>query len=338
MPINTKVADAIVTEKDFDWAELAHQIYGAFALAKVDTPNFRLENLNTLRQSFAQSVKIPVIDRKAVTINNARSLTITAPELDSKFVNLTFFTMSSNIVMRPADFDGDAISYSKAFAREILALQEAWRRQLDATIVAKLIANKTQVDGSAGVPYPFVANTYNVPNLDHEQFLNEVDALMTYNDFDGESLNILGDPSFKSYVNKLGQNALYQAENKAIMLGDKSLFFSKNVPKTAKMGAFAMTKGSIGLTNWNNPQSSAPRKAQQNPAGEDGIAYFPLLDFNVEVLQVLGKADLSATLGAGHETATVESFQFSTEFCLLENHISDRAVNPSNILQANIGV
>jgi hypothetical protein len=339
MAYNTKVLDAVSVGGEIDWAERSYAIHGAFTLAKSDGEMFNLEAIKAAKKRFDHVTKVPVIKRGNVTINASRSLTIAAPGLDSEFLAVTFVTLASDIVMQPAAHYGNYVDYQKALATQITDIQRAWRAELDSLVVAQLILNRTQVDGTAGNPYALVGDIYQVPAADVDYWYNEINAIFTYNDFDGKELNILGSPRVQTIVNKINENAVYNAENKALRIQDKNFYFSKNVPFVNDMGAFALTKGSIGIMNWNNPEASMPRvTTQMNPDGELGLATFNEIGFDVEVLEVLKRANLSGTLGAGNETASVVSFQFASEFAIIGNYISDRVAYPSNVAQLNIGI
>ena len=333
----TLLADyaSVLSEKGLDFHEQRIGQYGGYQFAKKDADNIvNVNDINSGRTAPSRVVKVPVLNKETVTINGARSLTITGNDSTSAFQTVTYVTLASDITMRPIENDGNYISYLRQFEQKMEALEFAWLKQLDQLVINGLILGRTQFDASAGVPYALTGNILQVPNANKLDFFNEIDAIYDVNEFNSDMLTILGSSRVKSLVHELDENALYNAENKLIRLDNKEVAYSTRVPFAGSYGAFVLLKNSCGILNWNSPE--AVRGYKESESKFKTIEYLPRVGMDVEVLWDNSFTDLSATLGAGTETAMVHRMQFSTDVAIVTAYNSAPLTQASPIFQVNI--
>lgn len=308
--------------------------YGMFSFAIKDAKNLiDTKEINAGRTAESRTVKVPVLDKEIVTINNVRSLTITGNPSTSSFQVVTYITLVSDITMERMSYYDNEIKYQQILDKKLLALQNAWLEQLDQMAVDQAVIARTQFDASAGVPYPLVLDILEVPNADKEEWFGEIEAVYNINNFDAATMSIVGDPRLKTVVKGIDEFAVYNSQNKALRLDGKDITFSNRVPKTGSYGAFVMLEGSLGIINWNGKEYIDGVKETESKF--KSIAFMPKLGLDVEVFHDSKFTNLAPGIPGG-ETAMVDHIQVSSDFAVISTYQSNPANVASPIFQVNV--
>ncbi|MBE9489008.1 MAG: hypothetical protein IMY67_01820 [Bacteroidetes bacterium] len=308
--------------------------YGMFTFAVNDAKNLiDTKGINAGRTAESRTVKVPVLNKEVVTINNARSLTITGNASTSAFQAVTYVTLASDITMERMSYYDNEIQYQQVLDRKLLALQNAWLEQLDQMAVDQAIVARTQFDASAGVPYTLALDILEVPNADKEEWFGEIDAIYNINNFDAATMAIVGDPRLRTVVKGIDEFAIYNSQNKALRLNGKDITFSNRVPKTGSYGAFVMLEGSLGIMNWNGKEYIDGVKETESKF--KSIAFMPKLGLDVEVFHDSKFTDLTPGI-PGSETSMVDHIQVSTDIAVISAYQSAPVTVASPIFQVNI--
>ena len=260
-----------------------------------------------------QGIKFPVIKKDLPTITNVRTVSISANEGVSEFYSITSSTIVANIEYIPAAHAGNEISLEDVIRRKLDQADIAMTRQAETLAVAALEAAKNQVDGSAGVPYPFIANTYLTQNDIKDDLLHTVESIFVKNDITLDNgLNAVGGVEMMPYVRKLQQSGIANAENKALSLAGIDIEISNEVAPGSgnQMAMFLMPKGTLGLVSFIENDA----ETRENLGNVEYYKTFlPKLGLEVGVYETKGANDASASEGVGFEHVAKYSLQLAVD-------------------------
>jgi hypothetical protein len=333
----TVLQDYVATyQNKLDLAENRASNYGILAHAQADTANLvDAAALAANKRSERQGTKIPVLQDLVLSVTSARSLTIATTQSTSAFVTLSYATICTGFSINEALYGDNYIGLQADLNRKIFAVEKAFMLSLDGSGYTKLNTDKAQFNYAQGNPYTLNAsNDIEVPYADRLNFFNEIDGLFLANDIDVSTMNIVGSYRVNSLVNEYNKSATYNQENKAIALGNKNFRFSNRVTNASPYAytMFCMAPGSIGLLNWNTPDSVMGLTAMN---GEADVVNLPNLGMTVGVFRQRNFEDLSG-LRAGMNHSVVTRYEFSTDICWITPYNSKPTTKATPIYKVGI--
>lgn len=290
-------------------------------------------------KSFGNTVQIPVLDNRTVTIGNTRSCTVADSENTSKLITLTFATYSFGFTMTPAQHYNNMIAYQQDFDKKLELYLLKLAATLDTAAVAKLATDKNQhFPAAITAYYAATANALQVPLAGHNDFYNNLSAIQEEMDFYGK-LNIISSTSGQPMLNRLKAQGGGNDENDAFQFGGYEWNFTNRLTNGAgvKSTLYAIPDGNVAVVNRNDPDAIAGSSVG-NGAKQWGIANMPLVNMDMATYYYEDCADKSA-LHAGTSGLTrtkVEGFEFSTDVCFVSAYNSVPATTFSPILKAEL--
>lgn len=245
-----------VSTPDFDANEFRVTNAGTFNAFKKQTAgsmSFITDELKArAMNSTGNTLKIPAINYKDVTIRTTRPLTIAADENTSTFYTVTFATLAYGFVMYPTRHINNDVSYQLDFNKKFKAMLVKMMSTLEGQAVAAVDAKKTQVIGEVTGGHTFAANVVselNIGNWNSSYILTDLGPMMRSNDFEPHMMDVVGNQSLGAILNRMDGFAAYNSENKTIQYLGKNFGFSNSITNAAGKIAtgYAIEDGSLGL-------------------------------------------------------------------------------------------
>lgn len=303
--------------------------YGVFNAFMADTmsPQTILSpDLRTLvERSAGNTVQVPVIDFKDVTITNTRSCTVSADENTSNLVTLTFVQYVAGFKMYPAQHFNNDISYQADFDRKYEAMIQKLASTIDTACYTKANTQRNQVwNADTLAQYAQVGNALQVNPSQQDVFYNVLPSIMETMDFYG-NLNIVANTMHKPYLSFTANQGAGNNTNLGFQFDRYTFNTSNRVTNTsgATSTLFASTMGTYGIWNRNHPDALAGTRTTSGV--EWGITRLPILEMDFGYQYSSGCENISS-LNSGTTGLTsnaVESFQWATEVCYLTPYNSD---------------
>ena len=319
--------------------------YGALELFKKQTADptgiLTEEDKTNIKNSFGNSVQIPVIDYTNVTLSNVRSCAMQVGGINSKLVNVTFATVAFGIALAPAMYENNTIGYKTAFTKQLEAGLIKTAALLDTTGTTHLNTNKNQYFPAALTKYyAQVANAFQVPLAAQGDYWNYIPAIMSEMDFGGVTPEVLTDPMGTALVRKLAANGQNNATNTAYQVLNTDYYESNRVTSGAGVRStqYLVAPGNLGFVNRLDPDS---RMGNKSTTGKEwGIARnLPIIGLDMGVLYQSDCSDQSAAQAAGLTglTATlVESWQYSMDYAFISAYNDRPTTDYSPILKVEL--
>lgn len=208
-PLRTQYAAAL------DKNEARASRYGAWDFFNQDSqrPNsiFDQDIRAKIKQSFGNSVVVPVLDAKTVTIGNVRTCTIADDENTSKLVTLTFATYAFGFTMYPSQYKNNDVKYQADFTRKLQVYLNQFAATLDTAAIAALEAAKNQFWTGITAYYSQTANALQVSQANKNDYYNNVQSIMETMDFYGAPhivSSISGQPLVRRLTNQGAGNSI----------------------------------------------------------------------------------------------------------------------------------
>lgn len=277
-------------------------------------------------------LKIPVLKNGDITISNTRSCTIAGENSESALVTAVWKTVSIDVFMVPSQYKTNYISYQADLAKKIRKAVNKFMVEMETDIESTLDTVKTQVYNSgyvgAGNKYPLVANAIQVATAQEQLFFNDVDSINFSDDFDNDTVKVVGSPELLGIVNFYSNQGDGNNTNYKFQYPGKEFGATNRITNAAgvKATGYFMPDGSIGVLTRNAWDSRLRHEAG------DGSAWFemrlPDMPFDVGVQFKSKCSDQSALNGTGYEhlkASLVENWQFSFDYAILTPYNRDPA-------------
>ncbi|GAA3940465.1 hypothetical protein [Hymenobacter algoricola] len=320
-----------------DNLELRGSNYGALALYRkqsasatgIMTPELR----TALQNNFGNTVQVPVIDYEQPTIGNVRTCNVQVGGLNSKLVTFTFFTAAFGFPMIPSQHVNNDLSYEDAFFRLFEARRLALMELLDQKAVDHLNLSKNQFfPASITAYYPEVADALQVADEDRLEFYNYVQSILETMDLSG-SPDVLVNPMAMADVRTLTKAGQTDAGDLSYLLDGVGSFFSSNrvVAGTGNRAAlYLVGDGAVGLESRIDPDCArgVVHGGADNPVKEWTSQDVPGVG-RMGLFYRADCSDQSAPLAGQNLQAltrtSVESYEWSADFCYVKAYNSDEA-------------
>lgn len=211
-----------------------------------------------IKDSFGNSVVVPVLDAKEVTIGNVRSCTIADDANTSKLVTLTFATYAFGFTMYPSLYKNNDIKYQTDFTRKLKNYLNQFAALLDSQAIATLENAKNQFWTGIAAYYPETADALQVTQAQKNDFFNNLQAILETMDFYGNP-HIIASTSVSPLVRRISEQGGQNQTNEAWQLSPYEWHFTNRIPNGAGVQStlYAVQEGSVAYETRVDPDSEA---------------------------------------------------------------------------------
>jgi hypothetical protein len=312
--------------------------YGGLNLFKAQTnsPQSILdpEVKANIEKSFNNTVKVPVIDYKDISIGSARTCAIQSNGLTSSLVTLTAVTYAFGIAAYPMQHYENFVSYQTALNKLIDAGLQKLASTIDTACIASLEANKNAYFPQAVLDfYAQVGGAFQVAQADKTDLYNQIAGMMQTADFMGTP-DITTNPIGMTNVRRLAAQGEGNSVNQGFQLLGYTWYPTNRVTNgagTIESTLYAVAPGSVAIASRNSPDGKARTRVHESKYW-DIFPNAPYVGMDLDVFYQADCADASAIQASGLTKSTqtkLESWQFSVDVFYLKFYNSD-AVNRYN--------
>ncbi len=319
--------------------------YGAYDFFREDSarPDSIYDNdiRAKIKASFGNSVVIPVIDAKTVTIGNVRSCTIADDENTSKLVTLTFATYAFGFTMYPGQYFNNDIKYQADFNRKLKNYLNQFAALLDSQAITTLESAKNQFWTGITAFYPQVANALQVTQAQKNDYYNNLQSIMETMDFYGKPhiiANTSGQPLVRRLVNQGAGNSI----NEEFQLSPYDWHWTNRIPNAGGIQSthYAVQEGSTAFESRVDPDSLAGNSIGDFIEWSKVNVPIPNSAYGIEMGSLYRKDCVDASglqAGTAGLTATMkESFQWSVDVVFSTAYNSSPSTRYNPIVKTEI--
>jgi hypothetical protein len=340
---NTLALNFIGDAPEFDKNEFRVTSAGAFnTFMRQNGSGWITDDLRQkVMASFGNTVQIPAIQYKDVTIRSTRPLVIPADENTSVLYTITYSTLAYGFKMYPMQHHNNMISYQQDWNKKFRAMIVKMMTTLEGLAVAKLDAEKTQVIGEVTGGHTFSGNVVSETGLSElakSYILADLSPMMQSNDYYGLTFDVIGNQGYQSVLNRLAGFSDANYENRAIQFQNKMFHFSNEIANAVGKSAtgFAVADGNLGIVTRVEPDSlygtRLPNGHEWSTVEVPGIglpfgSYYYTKEVDASGLHA-GTSGLSRT--------TEEAFDWAIDIALLTPYNSDAATIPTPIIKFDL--
>lgn len=322
--------------------------YGAWDFVREDSKRsdsiFDADIRAKIKNSWGNSVVIPVLDAKNVTIGNVRSCTIADDENTSKLVTLTFTTYAFGFTMYPAQYKNNDIKYEADFTRKLKNYLDKLAALLDSQSIATMEAAKNQFWTGITAYYPQVANALQVTQAQKNDYYNNVQAIMETMDFYGKP-HIIGSTSGSPMVRRLTNQGAGNAINEEFQLSPYEWHYTNRIPNAVGIQSthYIVQEGTMGYESRIDPDSEMGSKVGTQIEWAKVNVPLPGTTYGLEMGSLYREdcADASGiqtpNTGVSGNTATKkESYQWSVDIVMTSAYNSSPSTRFNPIVKTEI--
>ncbi len=303
------------------------------------------ELIDKAMMSAGRNVQIPVIDYQDITVRTTRPLTIPTYSNNSALVTVTWVTMAFGFPMRTAEHFNNDIDWQTDFNKKYAAMLKKFAVTLEGYGATNLNSNKTLLIGGASSGTTVGGHTLasgvvseTVTNLKDSEIMSDIGSMMLQNDFPTMGYDIIGNPGFKSIMERQTGFGEFNSENKFIHWANNNYQWSNSIANAGGKDAtfYAVPQGNLGILFRVEPDALL-RTDLGNGMKWDTII-LPGLDIPCGTYEYVGGVDISGD-GAhvSHLTRTGQfMFDFAFEVGFLTAYNSNSATRPSGIIKADV--
>lgn len=210
---------------------------------------------NRIKNSFGNTVVVPVIDTQDVTISNVRSCTIADDENTSKLVTLVFVTYSFGFTMYPAQYYNNDIKYQTDFTTKMKRYTNKLAATLDSAAVAVLEANKNQFWTGIG-PYTVTADALQVSQAQKNDYYNNLQSIFDTMDF-YDTLHVVSSTSGSPLVRRLAEQGAANQTNEQWQLSPYEFHWTNRIPNAGGIQStqYVVAEGNVGVETRVDPDA-----------------------------------------------------------------------------------
>lgn len=296
-----------------------------------------------IAKSFSQAVKVPVVDYKNVSIGNVRTCQMQTEGIVSQLITLTAVTYSFGFIALPMQHYENFVSYQTAINKLLDAGFIKLAATMDAACVNQLETNKNQYFPAALLAfYPQVGNAFQVPQIEKNDFYNNLGSIMKTADFGGQqnvdvSTNHIG----MGAVRRLAAQGQGNAVNEGFQLLGYTWYPTNSVTNgggAIESTVYGVAPGSVALQSRIAPDSRMRTRVHESKfwdilpnapyIGQDVGAFYQADCTDASALQAAGMA--------GYTNTKIESWQLSLDVFYVKTYISDPANRYYPVMKAEI--
>jgi len=322
--------------------------YGAMAQFMRDTDSSESilsdDAKRKITDSFGNTINIPVIDYKDVTIGNTRSCIIADDENTSQLIGVTFTTYVFGFTMTPAQHYQNSIDYQADFTTKMKAALNSFQDAVDTQCVAQLETDKNAFwTGVAPDYYAQVGDALQVPQAEKEDFYNQLQSVHGTMDYSAEDIQVISNWQEAANVRRYFAQGAANGINEAFQLGPYEWDQTNRVTNNALVAStlYSYPKGSVAIYNRNDADARLGTTIGSADSPVKQWAEIPVVLESGQTI-MMGSyynqdcADKSALGGGASERSHVEAFEFSTEIATLTAYNSDPAGRFSPVIKTEI--
>lgn len=325
----------------YDRNEVKRSEYGALEFFQKETDRMGSIVNDDLkrkaRASMGSDLKIPVMDKKTVTLGASRTLTIADDENESKLVTVSFTTLSGGFTMYPARYFNNDMAYQDHYNRHLQELLVAFAEAIEDLCVAKLSAVKSQVNNS-GLGYTFTNNQFELGNAQKNLFFSDIPVILKENKFFGPGMNCIANFTTQSFINFLSEQGPANNTNYGYQFAGVDYYYTNNIANAADQVStfYFCPNNTVGILTRNEPDALANTRLPDGHEWDTGLV--PIVNLPMDLYYYPGAVDASSLDGStAHLTRThKEAFGFSIDVALVSAYNSDAATYPSQLFKAQI--
>jgi hypothetical protein len=283
------------------------------------------------------SVAIPVIDYKNVTIRSTRPLVITGTQNTSQLYTVTWNTYAFTLEMYAAQHYNNDINKVREFQKQLKAALVAVTAAIETTAVSTLNSARSQVANHLGLGHTFTLDTVHefAANYKDSYILGDLIPMMNGNDFYGVNLDVVGNQGLNSLLMRQEGFGDNNDENKQWQWQMKNFAFSNQVLNSGakKATGYAIAEDQLGLLTRVEPDAELGTKLKNGT--EWGKQVLPGLNLEFGTYEYDNRVDASGLSAAtAHLTRTGVSYvDFAIDIAFLTPYNSDPATIPAPILK-----
>lgn len=283
--------------------------------------------------------KIIVLNKDNSAANTTRSCSPDGDESVSALYALTRNTVSKDLTVYPSIYGQNDVARMEDIAKKMRDIEHALAKGVEDAIITDIDAGINQESAynspfvGAGARYEILANAMQVAASEQEFFFNDIPAIMMADDVDTSmGVQVLGNPTLSSYVNKYGNQGGANAVNLGYQFSPFEFYYANGIDVTAGQTStgYAIPMGHLGLLFQNTPD--AVRGAT---AGDGTMWYTTILPENLlgTPVSVLEKSSCADASGLGSSPVGLEAtekvvMQFSVDYYVLTPYSSVDAESP----------
>jgi len=340
--INTLALEFRAQAPQYDQNEFRVTRAGAFdTFKRQNAASWITDDLrNKVALSFGNTVKLPAIQYKDVTIRSTRPLIIPADENTSNLVAVTFTTLAYGFKMFPQQHFNNDTTYQQDFNKKYEAMIVKMMSTLEGLAVTQLDAQKTQVINEVTGGHTFAGNVVSetATSLQESYILNDLEPMMMSNDFYGMSMDVIGNPGFHSIMRRMEGFSDANFQDRTLQFMGKNFHFTNGISNAAgkKATGFAVADGQLGIVTRVEPDSLAGTTLANGH--EWGTVQVPGLDLTFGTYSYEKEVDASGLhAGTTGLTRTYEqAFDFAIDIAFLTPYNSDASTIPTPIVKFDI--
>ena len=282
--------------------------------AKMTTPN--------------NTVTIPVINYKDVTIRTTRPLTIAADENTSELYTVTWTTFAYGFKMYRAQHFNNDISYQRDFNKKMEAMLVKMTAAIEAAGISVVDTAKTQTIGQLVGGHTFTSDVVHefAATYKDSQIIGDLSPMMGSNDFYSIGLDVVGNRRLEALLNRMEGFVVQNSENKQWQWANNAFTFSNLITNSSgkKATGYAINPGTLGLLSRVEPDSVYGTKLKTGH--EWDTVMLPGLNIEFGTYTYDEAVDLSGAGNAAitHLTRTgATNFDFAVDLAFLTPYVSD---------------
>lgn len=283
------------------------------------------------------TVTIPAINYKDVTIRTTRPLVIAADENTSALYTVVWTTFAYGFLMYPAQHFNNDISYQRDFNAKMKAMMVKMTAAIEDAAVSAVSSARTQLVAEVTGGHTFTLNTVHelASSYKESYIIGDLKPMMNSNDFYSLMLDVVGNQGLQALLRRQEGYGAQNSEDKQWQWNGCDFSFSNGVDNSGakKATGYAINEGTLGLLSRVEPDSMQRNKTRDGY--EWDTVMLPGLNIEFGSYSYETAVDASA-LGAHatHLTRTkMQAFDFAVDLAFLVPYNSDRASIPSSIIK-----
>ena len=315
--------------------------YGALETFKKDTASaqsiWTADTKNLIKNSWGNTVKVPVINYEDVSLSTTRSCAVVQDENTSALVELVFGTISWGFSMVPHQYGTNYIKYDqdKAVKQDKFILKVL--AELDTLAYNNANTARNQVWSTLPSIYTQTGNSIQVPPSLQNDFYNYSTAIFESMDFYSDRLNVIASTYHRPEVARLMAQGAGNSINEAFQFNGFDWAVSNRVPvASGKQSTIMMSVP--GTYAFETRLDAVSNQGFRTTDGTEwGKEVLPGLGFEVGVKYSSTCTDQSGLQGAttAHMTAVPqEYFTYSFDYCFQVAYNSAPTTRPTPIIKA----
>lgn len=322
----------------FDKNELRMPSVGAWDCYVKNSPLFFQPDVVSKIKMSDESVpvKVPAIDATpydSISIRNVRSCTSPLDDGTSRLITLNFETIVFSIQMVKAQYGNNYISYQQDFNRKLREKIFKTMKILNARALTNLEANKNVFDDVIDDFYTVTSNDIQVPLAGHDDFYNQLSAIMGAIDYDASNVDIIADWQQKPIVSRYTNQGAGNQTNLQFQFGPYNYYFSNGITTGSnKSVLYAAVPGNFGVETRVDPTSKMRDSISESEYWD--VITLPILGIEAGVRYSKACADRSA-IQSQLTSTPVESFEFSFDITYANSLVSSTSTMYAPILKVD---